>query len=278
MPRTTTICILAILMVSMLISSCSGIRLPEGAPTSPAPVQLATQPAVALKATEAIDKCASIDTKRPEIERIANIMGEFDDTSFLAQSVPDSGQLVQVILVLQRVRRDAINNKPPECLKPLKEAQVNFMSGVILTFISFMTKAKTEAIQNQITQTRSLRGVFDQELANQLGLKYITATPMPTIAPTPIPPTSTVSPVTATTDQDIYILQGPGVAFPAAGTFLKGQIANVIGRNPVGDWILIEIPSNPGKPGWALKQLIKISGAEASVPIITPEPTQQPAQ
>jgi hypothetical protein len=277
MPRTTNNCIL-VLIISMLISSCSGMRLPEAAPTNPAPVPLATQPTVALKTTEAVDLCASIDTKRPEIERIANIMGEFDDTSFLAQSVPDSGQLVQVILVLQRVRRDAINNKPPECLKPLKEAQVNFMSGVILTFISFMTKAKSEAIQNQITQTRSLRGVFDQELARQLGLKYITATPMPTIPPTPIPPTSTVTPVTATTDQDIYILQGPGMTFPAAGTFLKGQIANVIGRNPAGDWIQIEVPSNPGKPGWAPKQLIKISGAESSVPIVTPEPIQQPTQ
>lgn len=183
--------------------------------------------------------------------------------------------MVQVILVLQAIRREAINYNPPECLKGLKEAQVNFMSGVVLTSISIMSSASQDTIKNQLTQTRSLRAAFDQELANQLGLKYITATPAPTIPPTAIPPTSTVSPVTATVDQDIYVVQGPGLTFPAVGTFLKGQIANVIGKTEKGDWIEIDVPSSPGNAGWVPKQLIKLNGADSTLPVI-PIPTVVP--
>jgi hypothetical protein len=226
-----------------------------------------------------VDPCSSVETKRPEIENIARIMGEFDDTSYLIQSIPDRNQMVQVILVLQAIRREAINTKPPECLKVLKEAQVNFMSGVVLTSISIMSSATDDTVKNQLTQTRSLRAAFDQELANQLGLQYVTATPAPTIPPTAIPPTSTTSPVTATVDQDIYVVQGPGLTFPAVGTFLKGQITNVIGRSEKGDWIEIDVPSSPGSAGWVPKQLIKLNGAEASLPIIaipTIAPTAAP--
>jgi hypothetical protein len=139
-----------------------------------------------------------------------------------------------------------------------------------------MSKAKNDVIQGQLTETRILRSAYDQELANQLGLKYITATPAPTIPPTPIPVTSTVSPVTARTDQDIYVVQGAGLTFPAVGTFLRGQIANVIGRNEKNDWIQIDVPSNPGNAGWVPRQLIKLSGPAGSIPIVAEPPTPQP--
>jgi hypothetical protein len=286
---------MAFMLLSLLLTSCSGLRWPEGAPT-PGVVEAAslpptqaqavpqipqlpsnTQPAIINLAPQTtVDPCSSIDAKRPDIETIARIMGEFDDTSYLIQSIPDRNQMVQVILVLQAIRREAINYNPPECLKGLKEAQVNFMSGVVLTSISIMSSASQDTVKNQLAQTRSLRAAFDQELANQLGLKYITATPAPTIPPTAIPPTSTVSPVTATVDQDIYVVQGPGLTFPAVGTFLKGQITNVIGKTEKGDWIEIDVPSSPGNAGWVPKQLIKLNGSEAALPVI-PIPTVVPS-
>jgi uncharacterized protein YraI len=287
--------VIAFMLLSLLLTSCSGSPLTTGAPTpgaveaaAPPPVPQApvaravpplpsnTQAAIVnLDPQAAIDPCSSVDARRPDIENIARIMGEFDDTSYLIQSIPDRTQMVQVILVLQSIRREAINNKPPECLKALKDAQVNFMSGVVLTSISIMSSAAGDTVKNQLAQTRSLRSSFDQELANQLGLKYITATPAPTIAPSAVPPTRTVSQVTATVDKDIYVVQGPGLTFPAVGTFLKGQITNVIGRSEKGDWLEIDVPSSPGNAGWVPKQLIKLNGSEASLPVI-PIPTVLP--
>lgn len=293
MKKSVFYCAMAFILLSLPLTSCSGFRWPEGAPT-PAVVQAASLPPTDIPAapqapqpaavnqvatTAPLDPCSSVEAKRPEIENIARLMGEFDDTSYLIQSIPDRNQMVQVILVLQSIRRDAINNKPPVCLKTLKESQVNFMSGVVLTSISIMSSASDDTVKNQLSQTRSLRAIFDKELADQLGLKYITATPAPTIPPTAIPPTSTTSPVTATVDQDIYVVQGPGLTYPAVGTFLKGQITNVMGRSEKGDWIEIDVPSARGNAGWVPKQLIKISGAEASLPIITwPTPVPTAAQ
>ena len=214
-----------------------------------------------------------VETKKPEVEKLARIMGEFDDASALVTRVTNSDNLVNVVLELQRIRWSAINNNPPECLKQLREAQINFMSGVVRTSLNIMAKAKTEDIQRNLTETRKLRETFDMELANQLGMKYVTVTPAPTI---PIPPTSTVAPVTVTTDQDIYVVQGPGMNYPAVGTFMKGQIPNVTGRNEAGDWIQIDVPSSPGNAGWVPKQFIKIVGAESSIPVVASPPTPQP--
>jgi hypothetical protein len=266
--------ILVFSILAFLLSGCSGS--PSTAPAAPQPAA-GTQSAMVFLGTPNVDACASVETKKPEIEKLARIMSEFDDTSFLVPAIKNPDQLVQVILVLQRVRRDAINRTIPECLNKLREAQVNFMSGVILTSVSIMTKSKSDVIQRQLAETRKSREVFDMELANQLGLKYVTATPAPTLPPTVVPPTSTIAPVTATTDQDIYVVQGAGLNFPAVGTFLKGQVTNVIGRNEQGDWISIDVPSNPGNAGWVPKQLIKLNGAEASIPVVTVPPTPQPS-
>jgi hypothetical protein len=262
-------------ILAIFLSGCAGNNTPADASTVPS-AKLGTQPAIVNLGTSSQNVCATQETKKPEIERIARMMGEFDDTSFLVQAIKNPDQLVQVILVLQRVRRDAVNSNPPECLIPLRDAQVNFMSGVVLTTVSIMSRAKADVIQRQLGETRKLREIFDKELATQLGLKYVTATPAPTIPATAIPPTSTVTPVTATTEQDIYVVQGAGLNFPAVGTFLKGQVTNVIGRNEQGDWIAIDVPSNPGNAGWVPKQLIKLNGAEGSIPIITPPPSPQP--
>ncbi len=274
------------LMLTLLTCGCSSVRIPEGMPTNQPVFVIPTKAQVTPTPTVEVDPCASIETKKPEIEKIASIMGEFDDTSYLVQSVPNTDDLIPVILELQRVRREAINNKPPGCLKPLKDAQVDFMSGVIVTSISMLSSGKARTaeekqrysteIEDRLKRTRLFREVFEKELADQLGLKYITATPAPTLTPTIVPPTSTVAPVTATTDQDIYVVQGPGLTFPAVGTFLKGQIVNVIGRNDTNEWIQIEVPGNPGSAGWVPKPLIKLNGAEASLPITSPEPTLKP--
>jgi hypothetical protein len=272
MLKTTRTSVLLVMVLILFISGCSTASTPSASPDASKP-QTGTQPAIVAVVTQNVDVCASVETKKPEVEKLARIMGEFDDASSLVTRVTNSDNLVNVVLELQRIRWNAINNNPPECLKPLRDAQINFMSGVVRTSLNIMAKAKMEDIQSNLTETRKLRETFDMELANQLGMKYVTVTPAPTI---PVPPTSTVAPVTSTTEQDIYVVQGPGMNYPAVGTFLKGQVTNVIGRNTAGDWFEIDVPSSPGNAGWVPKQLIKISGPENTVPVVAIPPTPQP--
>jgi hypothetical protein len=128
MQKSMRFYVMAAMMLSLLTASCSAVRMPEGSPTQPQPLSPAyTQPAVVSLATQVpvVDPMFIPGGQKPEIETIARIMGEFDDTSYLIQSIPDSGQMVQVILVLQRIRRDAIDNKPTGMPEKVKEAQVN---------------------------------------------------------------------------------------------------------------------------------------------------------
>ena len=110
-----------------------------------------------------------------------------------------------------------------------------------------------------------------EELANLLGVPYSTPTPLPTM---PVRPTSTAAPVTATTTQDIYVLLGPGLNYPAAGTFLMNQQTNVTGRTEANDWVQLEIPGKPGELGWAPLQMVKLSGALSDLPVVAPPPVQ----
>jgi hypothetical protein len=274
MLKTTRTSILLVLFLTLIISGCASASRPAVAPDTTKP-QIGTQPAIVVLGTQNVDPCSSTELKKPEVEKLARIMGEFDDASALVTRVTNSDNLVNVILELQRIRWVAINNNPPTCLKTLRDSQINFMSGVVRTSLNIQSKVKMEDIQRNLAETRKLREVFDMELANQLGMKYVTVTPAPTI---PMPPTSTVAPVTATTDQDkdIYVLQGPGMNFSAIGTFLKGQVTNVIGRNEAGDWIQIDVPSAPGNAGWVPKQLIKLQGDVATIPLAAIPPTPQP--
>jgi uncharacterized protein YraI len=111
-----------------------------------------------------------------------------------------------------------------------------------------------------------------------LGLKYVTATPAPTAIPTIALPTSTLAPVTSKTinDLDIFVFQGPGTNYPAVGTFMHDQTTNVIGRNEAGDWLAIDVPSNPGNVGWVPKEVLALSGDFNTVPVVETPPTPEP--
>jgi hypothetical protein len=273
--------IVAFTVFAILLSSCSsigvplnetGLNLPQG-----------TQPALVFLGTQQTDACASIETKKPEIEKIIRFMGKFDETSFLVINIPmtdnNTSAFVDVILVLQETQRDAAGNNVPDCLQNLKETEINYMNAVILTSIGFMANnSKPEARQRQLQEARRLRELFEMEVAKQLGLKYVTATPAPTAIPTIALPTSTLAPVTSKTinDLDIFVFQGPGTNYPAVGTFMHDQTTNVIGRNEAGDWLAIDVPSNPGNVGWVPKEVLALSGDFNTVPVVETPPTPEP--
>lgn len=79
-----------------------------------------------------------------------------------------------------------------------------------------------------------------------------TSKPAPTEIPaetqTPSPSTTTVT--IAAHNGNLNIRRGPGISYNPIGVLKNGQTSIAQGRDLLGNWVLIEIPSSLGKTGW----------------------------
>ncbi len=254
-----------LLVAVLLLAACAA---PTPAPPSASP-QPPTSTSLPPASTATADLC-SPQLLPVELNKITVLTAQFDDITYMAQSTPTE-QLAAVILKLQEIRFDAQQQSAPICLQTLKQRQLDFMGAVTETMINFMGGETGPSIQDKIDASRLVRQDYDAELANLTGVEYATPTPQPTM---PARPTSTAAPVTATTTQDLYVLLGPGLNYPAAGTFLISQQTNVTGRTAANDWVQLEIPGKPGEFGWVPLQMVKLSGALSDLPVVEAPPIQ----
>jgi len=265
--KTRYAALIVIVLSLVLLAACAA---PATAPAAPAPTALPpTSTALPPAPTATLDPC-SPQLLPGEIDKVAAISNRFDDITFMAQSTPTE-QLAAVIIKLQEIRFDAQDHPVPACLDALKQGQLDFMAAVVETMINFMGGETGPSIQDKIDASRQVRQGYDAELSRLLGIPYATPPPLPTAA---IKPTSTPAPVTATTKQDMYILLGPGLNYPAAGTFLVNQVTNATGRSEANDWVQLGIPGKPGEFGWVPVQLVQLSGALSDLPVVEPPAVQ----
>ncbi len=110
-----------------------------------------------------------------------------------------------------------------------------------------------------------------------------TRTPLPTFTPTPsdtpIPPTPSDTPtpteippiigVVASLDR-INVRQGPGVNFNAFTALAPGTRVVVLGQNPDGNWLNVQLEE--GGEGWVSAALIRIQAPPTPLPTATPSP------
>ncbi len=94
----------------------------------------------------------------------------------------------------------------------------------------------------------------------------------PTITPTPTPSTPMIS-VSVNTN----CRTGPGDAYNRVGALLVGEEAEVLARDPYGQFWYIPNPDRPGGKCWVWGQYATITGDTASLPVFTPPPTPTPA-
>lgn len=102
-------------------------------------------------------------------------MREFDDASVLASNLPRE-QLSDSIANLQRIRREAEDEKIPPCLTNLKTHQVEHMNTVINTLVAFIGGANKETLEQGIGVAREQHDSYTLELARLLGLTVVPAT------------------------------------------------------------------------------------------------------
>lgn len=173
--RNKTFIILTLLFV-FLLPACAE-KTPTPAVAEP------TVSAAPTVATPTLDPCSEAALPG-EIEKVNDLMREFDDYSKLASSTPQE-QLVQVIPSLQETRRRAESQEVPQCLFELKKLQLAYMNTVIETLLVFMGNAQAVEVNPGIAQARDLHMKYDIEIARLLG---VTLVPQPTTAPvTPVP-------------------------------------------------------------------------------------------
>ncbi len=94
-----------------------------------------------------------------------------------------------------------------------------------------------------------------------------TATLTPTITPTPTPTTPRIS-VSVNTN----CRTGPGKAYPRVGALLVGETADVIARDPTGQYWYIPNPDRAGEFCWVWGGYAHVSGDLTRVLVFTPIP------
>ncbi len=95
-------------------------------------------------------------------------------------------------------------------------------------------------------------------------------TPIPIDTPTPLPD-ATVNSAT------LNMRSGPGTNYDRLGSYARGASVRVLGRNPAGDWLLVQ--AGDGQQGWMAAALLTVNLDQAAVALaaIPPTPTPRPA-
>ena len=113
-------------------------------------------------------------------------------------------------------------------------------------------------------------------------LVFPTATPLPPTATpeataTPeVPPTETPNPTARlSASQAVNVRSGPGTNYAAIGKLAVGQSYEITGKNQAGDWLQFQFD---GQQGWAISNLVTISGDLNTVQVAQNIPAAPPAR
>jgi hypothetical protein len=171
---------LSIFLLTLLLAGCGINPTPTTAPTV---TKQAATPTIVLTTP---DPCSPEEIEA-QVQKVHGHMREFDDASILASNMPRE-QLSGSIGELQRIRREAEDEKAPACLTNLKTYQVDHMNSVINTLIAFMGGTDQQTLDQGIAVARQQHDQYTLELARLLGLTVVPAevvsTP-PSETPTP---------------------------------------------------------------------------------------------
>jgi hypothetical protein len=227
-------------------------------------------------ASQTPDPCAEANLPA-EVDKVHKITREFDDYSALASNTPQS-QLVQVIPELQRVLRDAEDQPVPSCLSDLKALQIRHMNTVVQTLLLFVSSGDVNIVGQGIAQARELHAQYDLEMARLLGvtLNVVTATPPGATETTATPQAQVTQPptpepvVTNNGSNDLNLRVAPDFNAAPTNVLAVGQSTPAIGRTADAQWILVQVPDQPGKNAWVYASVVQLSVSIETLPVAAP--------
>jgi hypothetical protein len=252
-----------IVLATMLLLAACGQAEPVATPTLVPTATFTSTP----------DPCAP-ENISAEIQAVHRLMREFDDASALSANTTRE-QLKPTIADLQRIRREAEDQKVPACMQAFKELQLVHMNTFIQTLIAFMGGADQETVNQGIGLSRQLHDQYMIEMARLQGVTILpTPSPIPTVGtPGATPgtevPTPSVAIVTNPGPTTVNLLTTASLDAQNVGVLGVGQSALALGQTANGAWVMIEIPSQPGRTAWVYAALVKLSGP-GPLPVMTP--------
>lgn len=141
--------------------------------------------------------------------------------------------------------------------------------------------AETLAVILQMTQDAGSGVVFDVSDTPTLPVTATFSSQIPTLTPTLMPTsTATLTAIPLTPMISVSVPTncrvGPGKAYTMVGALLVGEVVQVYGRNPSGDYWYIRNPDDPGDFCWVWGEYATFTGLISTIPIFTPPPTSTP--
>jgi hypothetical protein len=117
--------------------------------------------------------------------------------------------------------------------------------------------------------------VYTLEIARLLGITVVAITQTPSGSETPgagAPPTAAGTVLTNPGPSTVNLRAKPALDAANLGLLEVNQSAPVIGRSADNQWLLIEIPGQPGVQAWVFASLVSVSGSIDAVAVVTPAP------
>lgn len=140
-------------------------------------------------------------------------------------------------------------------------------TAIAQTIVSGLTQSATAAVSTSILESPTGTQTFTPELPAFTPTE--TSTPIPDFTSTSVVPQISVSVPT-------NCRVGPGRVYDRVGALLVGEVAEVIGRNPTGNYWFIRNPDRANAFCWIWGEYATLTGNTGVLPVYTPPPTPTP--
>jgi hypothetical protein len=140
-------------------------------------------------------------------------------------------------------------------------------TAIAQTIVVGLTQTAGAVIPIDIENSPTAAQTFTPELPTLTPTETLTPTPVSTY--TPLIPQISVSVAT-------NCRVGPGKVYDRMGALLVGEVAEVVGRNPVGNYWYIRNPDQTNGFCWLWGEYATLTGNTSILPVYTPPPTPTP--
>lgn len=139
-------------------------------------------------------------------------------------------------------------------------------TAIAQTIVVGLTQSATAFVPTAILESPTLPFTLTPELP--------TLTPTATLSPTPVFTATPIVPqISVSVPTNCRV--GPGRVYDRVGALLLGEVAEVVGRNPEGNYWLIRNPRSDGFC-WLWGEYATLMGNPSVLPVYTPPPTPTP--